>query len=223
MDASIASDRDPSSPLKALALAVGGVAAVSLVSAAAILVLRWVSGEIDPRTAGGFTAVTAAAVVLAGATAAGLRPFRRRFPRRSTADGKVDQPAAANRAAPSPPWPEASPWPEAKPWPEARLVQRIERYERQAADGSVVEAAIGRVVVRFAEGSRTAVAHVGFCPPFAATPRVAASNACDGVEVDVAAAEVLPWGVRIECRLEEPSEEPLDVDVEIVAEPPESR
>ncbi len=223
MDASIASDSDPSSPLKALALAVGGVAAVALVAAAAILVLRWVSGAIDPRTAGGFAAVTVSTVVLAGATAAGLRPFRRRFPRRATPEGKVERPAAADRAAASPPWPASSPWPGARPWPEARLVQRIERYERQTADGSVVEAAIGRVVVRFTEGSRTAVAHVGFCPPFAATPRVSASNACDGVEVDVAAAEVLPWGVRIECRLEEPSEEPLDVDVEIVAEPLESR
>lgn len=108
-------------------------------------------------------------------------------------------------------------------WPEARLVQRIERYERRGSDGAIAEAAVGRVVVRFPAGSRAAVAHVGFCPPFAATPRVAVSNECDGAEVEVAAPEVLPWGVRIECRLEEPSEEPLDVDVEIVAEPVEAR
>ena len=223
MDASIASDRGPSSPLKALALAVGGVAAGAGVAAAAILVLRWVSGAIEPGTAGGFAAVAGSTLVLAAAAAAGRRPLRPRVPTRRSGDGKAAVPMAADRAAVPPPWPDAGPRPEAPPWPEARLVQRIERYERQAPDGSVVEAAIGRVVVRFAEGSRSAVAHVGFCPPFAATPRVAASNACDGVEVDVAAAEVLPWGVRIECRLEEPSEEPLNVDVEIVAEPVESR
>jgi len=210
MDASIATERGPAAPLKALGLSVGGVAVVAVVAAAAVLVLRWGSGAIDPRSAGGFAAVSGSALVLTAAAAAALRPLRPRFPSRAVHDPQVQPPAAAERVA--------SP----SPWPGSKLVQRIERYERQSLDGSVAEAAVGRVVVRFAEGSRSTVAHVGFCPPFATTPRVAVSNACDGVEVDVAAAEVLPWGVRIECRLEEPSEEPLDVDVEIVAEPADS-
>ena len=33
----------------------------------------------------------------------------------------------------------------------------------------------------------------------------------------VTAAEVLPWGVRIECRLSEPAEEPLEIPVDLVA------
>jgi len=210
MDASIATERGPAAPLKALGLSVGGVAVVAVVAAAAVLVLRWGSGAIDPRSAGGFAAVSGSALVLTAAAAAALRRRER--------DPQVEPPAAAERAVSPSPTPAPSP----SPWPGSKLVQRIERYERQSSDGSVAEAAVGRVVVRFAEGSRSTVAHVGFCPPFATTPRVAVSNACDGVEVDVAAAEVLPWGVRIECRLEEPSEEPLDVDVEIVAEPADS-
>lgn len=211
MDASIASERGPAVPLKALGLSAGVVAVVAVVAAAAVLVLRWGSGAIDPRSAGGIAAVSGSTLVLTAAAIAALRPLRPRFPSRAGRDPQVEPPASAERAV--------SPLPSPSPWPGSRLVQRIERYERQTSDGSVAEAAAGRVVVRFAEGSRSAVAHVGFCPPFAATPRITVSNACDGVEVDVTAAEVLPWGVRIECRLEEPSEEPLDVDVEIVAKP----
>jgi len=40
---------------------------------------------------------------------------------------------------------------------------------------------------------------------------------CDFVEAEVAAAEVLPWGVRVECRLSEPAEEPLEIPVAIRA------
>lgn len=216
MDVSIASERGPAAPLKALGLLAGGVAVGAVVVAAAALVLRWGSGAIDPRSAGGFAAVSGSTLVLTAAAIAALRPLRPRFPSRAgRRDSQAEPPAAAERAVSSMPSP--------SPWPGSKLVQRIERYERQTSDGTVAEAAAGRVVVRFAEGSRSAVAHVGFCPPFAATPRISVSNACDGVEVDVTAAEVLPWGVRIECRLEEPSEEPLDVDVDIVAGPADSR
>ncbi len=219
MDVSIASERGPTAPLKALGLLAGGVAVGAVVAAAAALVVRWGSGAIDPRSAGSFAAVSGSALVLTAAAAAALRPLRPRFQSRRERDPQVEPPAAAERAvSPSP-----SPTPAPSPWPGSKLVQRIERYERQSSDGSVAEAAAGRVIVRFTEGSRSAVAHVGFCPPFAATPRIVVSNACDGVEVDVTAAEVLPWGVRIECRLEEPSEEPLDVDIDIVAGPADSR
>jgi hypothetical protein len=38
--------------------------------------------------------------------------------------------------------------------------------------------------------------------------------------VVVSAAEVLPWGVRVECRLAEPAEEPVEIPVDLVAEAP---
>jgi len=66
-------------------------------------------------------------------------------------------------------------------------------------------------------GGKATHAHVGVCPAFAATPLVQVSTEYDGVEAVVTAAEVLPWGVRIECRLSEPAEEPLEIPVDLVA------
>lgn len=91
-----------------------------------------------------------------------------------------------------------------------------QRFERRALDGGA-ERVRGRVVVAVPAGARTGYGHLGFCPAFPATPAVEVSTAYDGVEVTVTAAEVLPWGVRVECRLAEPAEEPLDIAVDLVA------
>ena len=93
------------------------------------------------------------------------------------------------------------------------LRQRFERRELPAGS----ERVHGRVVVAVPAGARTGYGHLGFCPAFAATPAVEVSTAYDGVEVTVTAAEVLPWGVRVECRLAEPAEEPLEIAVDLLA------
>lgn len=93
-----------------------------------------------------------------------------------------------------------------------RLVQRLERYE--TPDGH--DRLRGRVCLTVAAGSRGTHAHVGFCPAFAATPTVDVSTDYDGVEAVVTAAEILPWGVRVECRLSEPADEPLEIPVDVV-------
>ena len=67
-------------------------------------------------------------------------------------------------------------------------------------------------------GAKTAHGHVGFCPAFGETPRVQVTTDYDGVEAVVAAAEILPWGVRLECRLAEPAEEPLEIPIDFLAE-----
>lgn len=94
--------------------------------------------------------------------------------------------------------------------------QRLERFE--AADGT--EGIAGHVRLSIPLGGRATQAHVGFCPAFVATPIVEVSTDYDGVEAVVTAAEVLPWGVRIECRLSEPAEEPLEIPVTLVARSP---
>jgi hypothetical protein len=38
------------------------------------------------------------------------------------------------------------------------------------------------------------------------------------VEAVVTAAEILPWGVRIDCRLSEPADEPLEIPVDVAAQ-----
>jgi hypothetical protein len=58
---------------------------------------------------------------------------------------------------------------------------------------------------------------MGFCPPFASLPAVEVTTNYDGVEAVVSAAEVLPWGIRIECRLDEPAEEAIEIPVDVVA------
>lgn len=98
----------------------------------------------------------------------------------------------------------------------AGVRQRLERFETAAGDDCLR----GLLLVPIAAGSRTGHAHVGFCPPFTTTPSVEASTDCDFVEAAVTAAEVLPWGVRIECRLSEQAEEPLEIPVAILAHRP---
>ena len=92
----------------------------------------------------------------------------------------------------------------------------LQRFERLALpDGG--ECVRGRLSVVVPEGSRLGYAHVGFCPPLASQPTIDVSTDYDGVEAVVSAAEVLPWGARIECRLDEPAEETVEIPVDILA------
>lgn len=93
------------------------------------------------------------------------------------------------------------------------VLQQQERCTR--ADGS--ECVRGRLFLAVPNGVRTASGHVGFCPPFTAIPTVDVTTAYDEVEAIVAAAEVLPWGVRVECRLDEPADEPFEIPIDIIA------
>lgn len=130
----------------------------------------------------------------------GTPPDVRRPPRR-------DRPPAARPAGHRRPAPATVP---------GRLVQRLERYESD--DGG--DCLRGRVIVAIPVGGKVAHAHVGVCPSFPATPSVTLSTEYDGVDVVVTAAEVLPWGIRVECRLTEPAEEPLEIPVDLVARAP---
>jgi hypothetical protein len=95
----------------------------------------------------------------------------------------------------------------------------LQRFERIALPEGF-ECVRGRLCVVVPEGSRSGYAHVGFCPPLAAMPTVDVTTDYDGVEAVVSAAEVLPWGVRVECRLDEPAEETIEIPVDILAKSP---
>lgn len=97
--------------------------------------------------------------------------------------------------------------------PPGLLRQRFERRELPTGG----ERVRGRVVVVVPAGAKVGYGHLGFCPAFAATPGVEVTTAYDGVEATVLAAEVLPWGVRVECRLAEAAEEQLEIPVDLVA------
>lgn len=100
-------------------------------------------------------------------------------------------------------------------FPEGMLQQQIRTLTLTGG-----ESIHGTAMIGFQTGVRTAVAHVGFCPPFWETPAVQLDTIFDEVEVAVTAAEILPWGVRIECRLEEPAEEPFTIPVGFIATAP---
>lgn len=150
------------------------------------------------------------------------RAFRRPAP---MAGGPPVAPAAERALIATPPPAPAggqSPLPDrlrtadAPTQPHGSLVQR---FERLALPGGA-ECVHGRLSVVVPAGTRTGYAHVGFCPPLATAPTVEVTTDYDGVEAVVSAAEVLPWGVRVECRLDEPAEETIEIPVDILATTP---
>ena len=71
----------------------------------------------------------------------------------------------------------------------------------------------GQLMIAFSAGTRLTTGHVGFCPAFQSIPVVEVTTDYDALEVSVTAAEILPWGVRIECRVEEPIDEGTSIPV----------
>lgn len=188
----------------AFVVRVGGVARLGLMAGVGAVAL--------PLRADGLAA--AAAMIVAAVVAAwpAARPRAGRPVDQGTPPGdrrplRRDTPAAGRPTVHRRPKPATVP---------GRLVQRLERYDSD--DGG--DCLRGRVVVAIPMGGKVAHAHIGVCPSFPATPSVALSTEYDGVDVVVTAAEVLPWGIRVECRLTEPAEEPLEIPVDLVARAP---
>jgi hypothetical protein len=102
--------------------------------------------------------------------------------------------------------------PAARP-PRGMLRQRLERFV--TVDGE--DCLRGTLMIEVPTGGRSGCGHVGFCPTFMELPDVQVSTDYDEADVTVAAVEILPWGVRIECRLDDPAERPLRVPVAIAA------
>ena len=99
---------------------------------------------------------------------------------------------------------------------EDTLLQWQERYE--LPDGT--EYLCGQLMIAFSPGSRVTTGHVGFCPAFQKTPIVEVTTNYDALEVSVTVAEILPWGIRIECRVEEPIDECTAIPVSLSVNKP---
>ena len=100
---------------------------------------------------------------------------------------------------------------------EGELVSRLQRrYAETGAD--LLE---GQLVASFESGSRQAVLHVPFSPPFAAAPHVDCEVA-DGSDVRIKVGAVFTYGVRLELKRNSAELPALDVAVEIYAELDES-
>jgi len=91
--------------------------------------------------------------------------------------------------------------------------QRFERRETSVGDDTLV----GLLTITVPTGAKLASGHVGFCPSFRQLPTVEVTTEYDGVEAVVAVGDLVPWGVRIDCRLAEPAEEDLEIPVMLTA------
>ena len=202
----------PSNPLRVVAT-VGAVAAAMLTLVAPVAPsLGWLPESSPHRHAG-------------------LRD-RNRFADATSAQGRRRQKQAARRmrSAAPPPIQEAPPrGPEslanAIAAPEnvsAAVVPGIlqQRFERYVLPDERMECIRGTLHLAVVSGSRLVTGHVGFCPPFQHLPQVEVGTRCEEVEATIVAAEVLPWGARIECRLDEPADETILIPVDVFARAP---
>lgn len=166
------------------------------------LLLAVVALALPPRVTAPAGWIGIAAALVVTAVAVGWRPRRADRGRGQSAGAAPPRPSAASRR-------QRGSRREPRP---GLLRQRLERRELPAG----TERIVGRVVVAVPPGAKAGYGHLGFCPAFATLPMVEVTSAYDGVEATVVAAEVLPWGVRVECRLAEPADEPLEIPVDLV-------
>lgn len=90
--------------------------------------------------------------------------------------------------------------------PAADVTQQMVR--RVQADGR--QTVSGMLRVDFVAGERTVAAHLAFCPPLAGTPEFSTA-AITGPGAQVRPTQILPYGVRIEVKLDVASREPVSV------------
>jgi hypothetical protein len=89
-----------------------------------------------------------------------------------------------------------------------------QQWIRRTIDGADVLEGLARA--DFEPGLRATNLHIGICPPFASVPEVFAEVADDSAAT-VKVAEALPFGMRLEVRLPEPSDVKTSIVVAIVA------
>lgn len=131
---------------------------------------------------------------------------------RPTLPGEI--PAATPRAPVSP-----ADAPEGRPI-DARMAEHgviQQRFERYLLPDERIECLRGTLHLAVVAGSRLATGHLGFCPPFHHIPQVEVGTACEEVEATIVAAEILPWGARVECRLDEPADETILIPIDVLA------
>ncbi|NLE36885.1 MAG: hypothetical protein GX621_02555 [Pirellulaceae bacterium] len=83
-----------------------------------------------------------------------------------------------------------------------RVTQEFVRY--RSADGNDVYT--GRLRVAMPAGGRAASAHIAFCPPFARVPAIEVERE-EGPSGRVQPVQVLPYGARLDLRLDRAAEE----------------
>jgi hypothetical protein len=107
-----------------------------------------------------------------------------------------------------------SPLPLAVPDDHDHVVQQLTRVR----DDAGVETIRGTLRADLLAGQRHATLHVGFCPPLAALPEIAAEPV-DGPDATVKIVQAFAHGARLDVRLEDPADEPCHVVIDFSASP----
>jgi len=94
----------------------------------------------------------------------------------------------------------------------AGLVQQMTRVRAEGC-----ESIHALVQVEFAPGELLSVAHLAFCPPLEATPKLTA-HAMDADDAEVKITQAETFGARIEVRLEKVTTEARSVVLEVIGE-----
>lgn len=98
-------------------------------------------------------------------------------------------------------------------------VEGISQKVVRRVDAAGHESLSGLLRVHFTAGQRVAQAHLGFCPPLAATPHIEFEQV-EGPPARVKLAQVFPYGARFEIKLEADAGESPIVGVDFVAAEP---
>ena len=81
------------------------------------------------------------------------------------------------------------------------LAGHISQQLTRFTDPTGNESVHGLLRGTFAEGQRSLSLHVAFCPPFECTPDLQVDQ-LDGPTVQIKIAQLMPYGVRIDLRLQ---------------------
>jgi hypothetical protein len=99
------------------------------------------------------------------------------------------------------------------PVPDDEVTQQLTRS--QSADG--VETLSGWLRVGLGPGQRSANVHVAFCPPFGRTPTLEVTQSA-GPPSRIKTVQLLPFGARIDLKLNQAGDEPTSVLLQFSAE-----
>ena len=92
------------------------------------------------------------------------------------------------------------------------VLRRIERFKGPAGE----DICAGQIRSEFLPGQRTSAMHLEFCPPFQRIP-VLHVEQVDGPDATVKTTQILPYGARLEVRLNQSGAEHIETRIEFSA------
>jgi hypothetical protein len=96
------------------------------------------------------------------------------------------------------------------------LPQQVSQQVRRGRTENGLDCCYGWARCVFDPGRRTETVHVSFCPPFLATPQMEV-HPRDGASAQIRTAQLLPYGCRLEIRLDQVHEQRVELIVEFAA------